>query len=232
MIAAVLLSAAPLGTLRTDHDQASARAATARAEAEGKAASRAAAERELESLKAEVAAGSAGWLGERHVKQKSAVVRDLLAAETRARRSAEEAERAEESAREALREGLFADASALTGRADLDAKEGRRSEAQAAYAEAVRDLREASELPGARAAADPWKGMEAEIPLEGASREGVAASYRAVADDIAAQLPALEARRDALAEAAKAYARLSEFRGVLERGGTPVPDPAPERDRL
>lgn len=235
MIASVLLAAAPLAALRIQKDasEAGARSARARVDVATHAAQQAKAD--LDALEKAHAAGQGGWFfsgRERKLKATAHAAADaLIAAESEARA----AEARAESDREALREALFTDATAQTTAADAAADGGNAEVARAGYATAARDLAEATTL-APRDDPDPWHGLDAEIPL-GADespvrRAQIAAAYRASADAIAARLVALRRRLDAARSAAETFARLSRFRGVLERAGREVSDPASERDRL
>lgn len=236
MIALLLLAAPDLTALRAHAADAAQDATRARSVAQEIATRREAAELELAARKKSVDEGHSGWFGERRVRAQSATVRDLAEASISAERALADADFRAAAARSDLRDALFFAASAASAAADADARAGRVDEAQAGYRAAASSLAEAARFVGATEDAEPWRGLDAEIPLDGAAtpaeRAAVASAYRRAADLTSTRLERLRAQLAALELAAAAWTRLSRFRGVLDRAGATAADPTPERDRV
>ena len=236
MIALLLLAAPPdLGALRAQSVAAAGAAERAHAAAHEALVKRDAAEKDLAKRKAELASGNGGWFGERRVRNLSATVRELSEDSFAAERRAAEADALLASAREALRDALFSRAGEQAGAGDAAARAGHSDEAQLAYREAAARLAEAATIPAETDDADPWRGLDAEIPLAGdetpSERAAVASAYLHAADLVAERLVKFRKRSRALEPAVAAWARLSRFRGVLERAGA-ASDPTPQQNRL
>lgn len=236
MIALLLLAAPDLAALRAHAADFEQEATRARAVAQEIATRREAAEVELAARKKSVDEGHGGWFGERRVRAQSAIVRDLAEDSISAERALADAEARAAAARAELRDALFLAASTTSAAADAEARAGRIDEAQGGYRSAASNLAEAARLAAAKDDAEPWRGLDAEIPVDGAAtpaeRAAVAAAYRRAAELVSTRLERLRSRLVALEPAAAAWARLSRFRGVLDRAGATAADPTPERDRV
>lgn len=172
-----------------------------------------------------------GWFAERRLRQQSAKVHGLVEAAIRAGEASRDAVSKRETARRLLRAALFAEASRLGADGDAASRAGARDRASAAYVDAGRRLGEASLIPQEDLTADPWEGLDAELPLTGvessAELEAKARAYRDVAARIERGLEAIAPELAAADAAATTWDRLSRFRGVLERAGAATSDPRP-----